>query len=187
MDALVTGQAVLEMRRQRRLSTEARDAEARAAAHPGGEDDDLRHVVIAQKYMAAGGVVLQRFRYGDLAEPSSGRHGRSLPSARRARRHRPGGAGRAAAGTLYVARFGADGAGEWRERGHGKNGLDVAAGFPGPAEVCINTRGAADVVGTTKMDRPEWIAVHPATREVYCALTNKRDPARFRHASVTRS
>ena len=31
---------------------------------------------------------------------------------------------------------------------------------------------AADALGATKMDRPEWIAVHPRTKEVYCSLTN---------------
>jgi hypothetical protein len=36
----------------------------------------------------------------------------------------------------------------------------------------INARGAADRAGATKMDRPEWIAVHPKTGEAYCALTN---------------
>ena len=76
------------------------------------------------------------------------------------------------AGTLYVARFGADGTGEWLELTHGKNGLEAGAGFASQAEICINARGAADVVGATKMDRPEWIAVHPVTGEVYCTLTN---------------
>jgi secreted PhoX family phosphatase len=75
-------------------------------------------------------------------------------------------------GTLYVARFNADGTGEWLELTQGKNGLDAGAGFPGQAEVCVNTRGAADIAGATKMDRPEWIAVHPTTGEAYCALTN---------------
>ena len=36
----------------------------------------------------------------------------------------------------------------------------------------INTRLAADIVGATKMDRPEWGAVHPDTGEVYFTLTN---------------
>jgi len=75
-------------------------------------------------------------------------------------------------GTLYVARFNADGAGEWLELSQGKNGLDAAAGFPSQAEVLINARGAADRVGATPMDRPEWIAVHPVTKEAFCSLTN---------------
>ena len=36
----------------------------------------------------------------------------------------------------------------------------------------LNTRLAADVAGATKMDRPEWGAVHPDTGEVYFTLTN---------------
>ena len=75
-------------------------------------------------------------------------------------------------GTLYVARFTPDGTGAWLALVHGQNGLDTAAGFPSQAEVVINARAAADVVGATKMDRPEWIAVHPTTKEVYCTLTN---------------
>jgi uncharacterized protein len=85
---------------------------------------------------------------------------------------RGGNAGLLAEGTLYVARFDASGAGAWIELTHGKNGLDAAAGFPGPADILIDTRAAADLVGATRMDRPEWIAVHPQTGEAYCALTN---------------
>jgi uncharacterized protein len=76
------------------------------------------------------------------------------------------------AGTLWVARFAADGAGEWLELAHGKHGLDAAAGFSSQAEILVNARAAADRAGATKMDRPEWIAVHPTTGEVYCTLTN---------------
>jgi secreted PhoX family phosphatase len=75
-------------------------------------------------------------------------------------------------GTLYVARFDASGTGEWIELTHGKHGLDASAGFAGQADILVNTRAAGDRVGATKMDRPEWIAVHPQTGEAYCTLTN---------------
>jgi uncharacterized protein len=75
-------------------------------------------------------------------------------------------------GTLFVARFDADGTGEWLELRHGANGLDAGTGFASQAEVLLNARGAADRVGATKMDRPEWIARHPRTGECYCTLTN---------------
>ncbi len=75
-------------------------------------------------------------------------------------------------GTLYAARFHADGSGEWLELTQGRNGLTPERGFASQAEVVINARTAADVVGATYMDRPEWIAVHPRTREVYVSLSN---------------
>jgi secreted PhoX family phosphatase len=75
-------------------------------------------------------------------------------------------------GTLYAARFNDDGSGEWMDLVFGSHGLDAVSGFKDQADVLIRTRVAADVVNATKMDRPEWIAVHPGTREVYCTLTN---------------
>ncbi len=75
-------------------------------------------------------------------------------------------------GTLYVAKFGRDGSGEWIALTHGTNGLVAENGFASQAEVLIHTRQAGDRVGATMMDRPEWIAVHPRTGEVYCTLTN---------------
>ncbi len=47
------------------------------------------------------------------------------------------------------------------------------------AEIAIRTRMAAKIAGATPMDRPEWLAVHPQTKEVYVTLTNNKS----RHAT----
>ena len=79
-------------------------------------------------------------------------------------------------GTLYVARFEDGGKGRWLPLRHGEyhqNGaLTAANGFTSQGEVVIRCRQAADLAGATKMDRPEWIAVHPQSGEVYVTLTN---------------
>jgi len=78
-------------------------------------------------------------------------------------------------GTLFAARFNADGTGEWLRLRHGFDGLDAGNAlypFADEAEVVINARLAADFRGATKMDRPEWAAVHPENGEVYLTLTN---------------
>ena len=49
-------------------------------------------------------------------------------------------------------------------------GPDVGDGELGDAFRVV--RIAADAVGATKMDRPEWNAVNPANGEVYFTLTN---------------
>jgi uncharacterized protein len=72
-------------------------------------------------------------------------------------------------GTLYVARFEEDGTGRWLELSLGVPAL--AARFADLGELLVGTRIAADVVGATPMDRPEWLAVG-ADGQVYCSLTN---------------
>jgi len=78
-------------------------------------------------------------------------------------------------GTLYVAKFNADGTGQWLELSFGKNGLDTGNttyAFADQADVVTNCRIAADIRGATKMDRPEWGGVNPLNGEAYMTLTN---------------
>jgi len=78
------------------------------------------------------------------------------------------------AGKLYVAKFNADGSGTWVELSIGNPAISGYAGyaFADQGDVVINARLAADAVGATKMDRPEWCAVHPGSGEIYYTLTN---------------
>ena len=79
-------------------------------------------------------------------------------------------------GKLYVAKFNADGSGQWLE-------LDQAAipaaytaySFANRADLLVNVRLAADAVGATPMDRPEWTGVHPLTGDIYVTLTNNNE------------
>lgn len=82
-------------------------------------------------------------------------------------------------GTLYVAKFvmkddKLEGDGQWLELTYGKNGLTKENGFNSQAEVMIFARRAATQVGATTMDRPEWVAVHPDKKHVFCTLTNNK-------------
>lgn len=79
------------------------------------------------------------------------------------------------AGKLYVAKFNNDGSGQWVELAYGKNGLNesnTTYPFKSQADVVTFARLAADSVGATKMDRPEWCTVNPVNGEIYVTLTN---------------
>lgn len=85
------------------------------------------------------------------------------------------------AGKLYAAKFNGDGTGEWLELKFGAPKINASTpgyAFADQADVLINARIAADAVGATKMDRPEWGAVDPETGTVYMTLTNNNASVR---------
>ena len=94
-------------------------------------------------------------------------------------------------GTLFVAKFEADGTGVWLPLVHGVGALTTLNGWADQADVLIRTRQAADAVGATRLHRPEWVAVHPSSDDVYVTLTNgtgnnsavnsNRDPNPYGH------
>jgi hypothetical protein len=87
-------------------------------------------------------------------------------------------------GTLYVAVFNDDGTGRWLPLDfHNRDFQQRVAtwvagdpanrrGFTSQADVLVNARTAADALGATRMDRPEWCVIDEKSSYVYLTLTN---------------
>jgi uncharacterized protein len=82
-------------------------------------------------------------------------------------------------GKLYVAKFNSDGSGTWIELAIGNAAISGYANyaFADQADVLVNARLAADAVGATKMDRPEWCSTSVKSGEIYFTLTNNSNRA----------
>ncbi|MDO5626806.1 MAG: PhoX family phosphatase [Mobilicoccus sp.] len=93
-------------------------------------------------------------------------------------------------GVLYVAKFHEDGTGTWLPLVFGQGPLTAANGWKDQGDVLVRTRTAADALGATPMDRPEWITENTNTGHLFATLTNgssgpnpanPRDPNPYGH------
>ena len=88
-------------------------------------------------------------------------------------------------GELSVAEFTDQGTLIWHPLVWGNEPHTKNNGFNSQADVVLDMRSAADLVGATPMDRPEEIKVNPVTGNVFAVLTNnlKRSPLNLNAAN----